>query len=469
MNKFTSTMHFITGVVIVFFSIMIISLEVDSLTLFSFALPISLGIIYFIKKKLQLKPKKYYSVLAAFVVITFIVAAVSVEPIADDSATGKNQDVSLGAGNNQGKEDKPITTEGDKDKETSGDTGSIEKQDTVVEASEAKIHFINTGNSDSILIVQGDKSVLIDGGDNDDEGLVSSYVKNQGIKKLTYIISTHPDADHAGGLDAVINSIGVENLFVSNRSGDTKTYTDFINAAASKGAYSSVPLEGSQYEISKGSYIKFYNSNGGNDSNESSLVTLFVNGNDKFLFMGDAGVETEGEIKSQLPDVDVVKIGHHGSKTSTSQELLNAISPEYAVILVGADNKYKHPSTTTMDKLKAKGVNLHRTDECGNIIFTSTGQGVETSCNAATFTPGDSGSTSGGGASNNPVTPKPTPTPTPTPPPTSVPSTAGKFIITTSGTKYHLSSCRTIKQVKEEVTREAAEAKGYGPCGVCHP
>ncbi|MGL5415365.1 MAG: ComEC/Rec2 family competence protein [Clostridium sp.] len=258
-----------------------------------------------------------------------------------------------------------------------------------IETKDAKIHFINTGNSDSILIVQGEKSVLIDGGDNDDEKVVTKYIKEQGIKKLSYVINTHPDADHCGGLDAVFNDIEVEKLLVGNGSADTKTYKDFIVAAANKGINPSVPLEKSEHKISENSYLKFFNTNGGKDKNESSLVTLFVNGNDKFLFMGDAGEETENEIISDLSDVDLIKIGHHGSKYSTSKALMDKVSPEYAVILTGK-NTYGHPTKEVLDKIKTQGAELHRTDECGDIVIESTGKGIKTSCKEGSFNPGES-------------------------------------------------------------------------------
>ena len=131
-----------------------------------------------------------------------------------------------------------------------------------------------------------------------------------------------------------------------------------------------------------------FNSNGGSDANEQSLVTLYVNGNDKLLFMGDAGEETEHEILNKLEDVDLVKIGHHGSRTSTSTELLNKVNPEFAVITVGKENSYGHPHIETMEKLKSKNLKLHRTDQCGTIVFTSTGNGLKTKCKEANYESG---------------------------------------------------------------------------------
>ncbi|MFR5266141.1 ComEC/Rec2 family competence protein [Clostridium sp.] len=253
--------------------------------------------------------------------------------------------------------------------------------------SKSSIHFIDTGNSDAILIT-GEKNVLIDGADNDDEGSLVSYLNKQGIKTLDYIIATHPDADHIGALDAVIKNIDVKNLLVANGSKDTKTYKDFINAAADKKLSPSIPIDGKKFELGNNSYMMLFNSNGGSDANEQSLVTLYVNGNDKLLFMGDAGEETEHEILNKLEDVDLVKIGHHGSRTSTSTELLNKVNPEFAVITVGKENSYGHPHIETMEKLKSKNLKLHRTDQCGTIVFTSTGNGLKTKCKEANYESG---------------------------------------------------------------------------------
>ncbi len=209
--------------------------------------------------------------------------------------------------------------------------------DEVQQTSDMQVHFVDTGNSDSILIVSAGEAMVIDGGDNDDEKPIVQYIQNQGISKIKYVVSTHAHADHVGGLDAIVKNFNVERVFVSNGDADTKTYQDFIRAAMDKGLQPSVPLEGKKFVLGD-AYFTVMNTNGGGDTNNQSLIVELVNGNDKMLFMGDAEQEVEDEILEQVGDIDLLKLGHHGSRTSSSPEFLAKVKPEYAVILCGKDN-----------------------------------------------------------------------------------------------------------------------------------
>ncbi len=254
--------------------------------------------------------------------------------------------------------------------------------DIVSNVYEAQLHFIDTGNSDAILIRQGGKAALIDGGDNDDEYRVVNYLKDIGVKELEYVIATHPDADHIGGLDAVINSIPVKNVYVSNGDANTKTYSDFVNAMANKKLYPSVPLLGAEFYLGT-SKFKVLSAANLKDPNNNSIVLEYINGNDKILLMGDAGSEIERILN--VDDVDLIKIGHHGSNTSSDINFIKKINPEYAVITVGKDNKYGHPNKETMQTLKSENIEVHRSDECGNILFKSIGNGLITNCDKGSY------------------------------------------------------------------------------------
>jgi len=250
-------------------------------------------------------------------------------------------------------------------------------------SSNSEIHFIDTGNSDAILIIKDNEAALIDGGDNDDENLVSSYIKRQGISKLKYVFATHLHADHIGGLDKVAKDIKIDNLYVSNGDASSKTYKDFINAAANQGLHPSVPLLGSKFDLS-GSTFEVLSVANTNDPNNNSIVLLYTNGNDRVLLMGDAEKEIEKNLK--VENVDLLKVGHHGSNTSSSKSFIDKVNPQYAVILVGKNNKYGHPHKETMDILKQNGIEVHRSDECGDIIFTSTGNGLKVECKDGSYT-----------------------------------------------------------------------------------
>ena len=245
-----------------------------------------------------------------------------------------------------------------------------------------EIHFINTGNSDSILIKDGNKAALIDGGENDDENRVVSYLRSQNVDELKYVIATHPDADHIGGLDAVVNEIKVDNVYVSNGDANTKTYADFITAMANKGLSASVPLLHSKFKLDKSEFEVLSVANQ-NDPNNNSIVLEYRNGKDKMLFMGDAGREIEKTL-------DLIKIGHHGSSNSSDPSFISSINPKYAVITCGENNRYNHPDKETMDTLKDENIKVYRTDECGDIVFISTGNGLKTSSEEGDYKPGES-------------------------------------------------------------------------------
>lgn len=368
-------LRFIIGTIVMFLSLAFVSAGIDSILLCVAAFIIAPISVYFFNKKINLKAKHYFGGLLVLFISTFIFAGVNGTPTDDVSANNKSAIVK-GVEDNEVKKDEIEKVE-------EVNTAIVKDKDI-----EATVHFINTGNSDAILILQDNKSVLIDAGDNDDETLIVNYLNNLKIKKIDYLVNTHPDADHCGGLDAVINNFEIGKLLVGNGSSDSKTYTDVINSAANKGINPSVPLEESKFELASNSYIQFFNTAGGSDSNESSLVTLFVNGEDKFLLAGDAGAETENKILSKMQDVDVLKIGHHGSKNSTTQSFLDKVKPEYAVILTGK-NSYGHPHSEVLSKLESANVEIHRSDECGDIIFKSTGQGVSTECTKGTYLAND--------------------------------------------------------------------------------
>lgn len=277
--------------------------------------------------------------------------------------------------------------------ENATNTVSHQTQAETVTDSKTTIHFIDTGQSDSILIENSGKYALIDAGDRDDDGAVKSYLMNQGVKRLEYFVVTHYHADHFGGADTVVRDFEVGKTFVPNGNADTQVYQDFIHALSNKGLSGSVPLEGSTFSLGNAT-LTFYNTDG-NSSNENnnSLVVLLESGNKRALFTGDAEAEVERTL-TNIGDVDLFKVGHHGSNTSNSQAFINQIKPEYAIVMVGEGNKYGHPHQEVMDRFKQLGVPVYRTDEQGTIIATLTNSGITINKQPGSYTKGSSSSTS---------------------------------------------------------------------------
>ena len=250
--------------------------------------------------------------------------------------------------------------------------GSLFATEGLVAEEGLEIHFISTGNSDAILIKDDGKTMLIDGAENDDEAFLVQYLKNQGVERIDYVILTHPDADHCGGLDAVINQLDIGTGYIGNGTASSKTYRDFVMAATNKGLQPSVPVESNIFTLGKGTF-QFYNTTSQSKLiNDRSLVTLFQYGEHKFLFMGDAGVAVERNLPlEEIGVVDVLKVGHHGSNTATSGTFVTAVSPTYSMICVGVGNKYGHPNQSTLQTLK--NTTIYRTDLEGYIVLYSDG------------------------------------------------------------------------------------------------
>lgn len=303
----------------------------------------------------------------------------------------------------------------------------------------------------------------IDGGENDDENRVVSYLRSQNVDELKYVIATHPDADHIGGLDAVVNEIKVDNVYVSNGDANTKTYADFITAMANKGLSASVPLLHSKFKLDKSEFEVLSVANQ-NDPNNNSIVLEYRNGKDKMLFMGDAGREIENSL--DVSDVDLIKIGHHGSSNSSDPSFISSINPKYAVITCGENNRYNHPDKETMDILKNDNIKVYRTDECGDIVFISTGNGLKTSSEEGDYKPGESDNANSSLFNN------------------STPSNNSAYIEssndlskdkdeivywTPNGKSYHTTkSCRALKRSKIIESGSIEESGKNDPCDFCN-
>lgn len=244
-----------------------------------------------------------------------------------------------------------------------------------------QVFFLDVGQGDSTLIrTPKGQHVLIDGGDNHKGDDVVAYLKQLGVKSLDAIITTHPDADHIGGLDTVIDAIPTKSVYAPRVSHTTNTYKDFLLAVKNRGlkiktakAGLSLPLDGVTAEFV--APVADY----GKDLNAWSAVLKVKYKDTSFLFTGDAEERSEVDMLKQPEKLrsDVLKVGHHGSDTSTSQEFLNAVNPTYAVISAGKDNKYGHPKSAIINRLKKSKVTVYRTDTQGTITAVSDGTKIK--------------------------------------------------------------------------------------------
>lgn len=242
---------------------------------------------------------------------------------------------------------------------------------------ELSVYFIDVGQADSILVTNKAEAMLIDAGNNEDGQDVVNFIKEKGITKLNYVIGTHPHEDHIGGLDDVINSdIEVENVFMPKIQTNTRTFENVLDAVENKNLSITAPIKGDTFKIGDANCQVMTDSIlDKNNLNLSSIVIRLEYGNNSFLFMGDS--EEENEKTITWPKTDVLKVGHHGSNTSSSESFLNQVKPTYAVIMVGKNNSYGLPKETILERLKNVSSQIYRTDEMGTIEITSNGNNIE--------------------------------------------------------------------------------------------
>ena len=237
------------------------------------------------------------------------------------------------------------------------------------------VYFIDVGQADSILITNQQEAMLIDAGNNADGRQVVEFIKNKGIKKLDYVVGTHPHEDHIGGLDDVINEFEIENILLPDITTNTKTFEDVIDAIENKDLQITVPNICDKFELGESDFEIKSTIIDKNNLNLASLVIRMEFGNTSFLFMGDAEIENEKSCKWE--QATVLKVGHHGSNTSSSTSFLKQVNPQISVIMVGVENDYGHPKKEIINRLEKINTQIYRTDEDGTIWITSDGNRCE--------------------------------------------------------------------------------------------
>ncbi|HCW54094.1 MAG TPA: MBL fold metallo-hydrolase [Clostridium sp.] len=330
-----------------------------------------------------------------------------------------------------------------------------------------KVHFIDVGQADCILLQQGNENMLIDAGNNDDEQTIKNYLQSLGVNEFKYVIGTHPHEDHIGSMDYIMNSFKVGKIYFPKATATTKTFENLVNAVKNKGMQFAEPTPGETFKLGQAKCtILAPNNSGYEDLNNYSIVVKVEFGNNSLLLAGDAEDISEKEMmdKGFNLKADVLKVGHHGSNSSTTREFLNAVNPKYAVISVGKGNDYGHPATDTIQKLHAKGINIYRTDESGTIVATSDGTNITFNTNPSTTTVGGtapannknsiSNSTSSTVNNNSGVQ-------------ASQDKTTTVWVSKNNGKVYHFDkSCSGMKN-PVQMTLEEAQSKGLRACKKC--
>lgn len=316
---------------------------------------------------------------------------------------------------------------------------------------ELTVHFIDVGQADCILVLGNGQAMLIDAGNNDDSPLVIEYLKSLGIETLDVVIGTHPHEDHIGGLDDVIDAFEIGKIYLSYREHTTKTYLDVLDAIQRKNMKYSVPKAGDEFLICGGQAQVVGPVQEYEDINNASIVLRLVYGEVSFLFTGDMEAQAENDVLDRGYPVasDVLKVGHHGSSTSSSYVFLREVSPQYAVIMCETDNSYGHPHEEVMERLRDMRVQVWRTDLEGTIVLSTDGKTLTASAGEAARPQTSPNSASSSEQSQEQV-----------------------YIGNKNSKVFHQTTCNSLPAEKNQIefeSREAATAQGFTPCGGCKP
>lgn len=242
-----------------------------------------------------------------------------------------------------------------------------------------KVHFIDVGQGDAILIQSDASHMLIDAGEKHNSDTLISYLKDNGVTKLDYIIGTHPHSDHIGGLANVIDNFQIGKIIMPDAISTTKTFEDLLDTIGNNNLKITKPVIGSEFIIGSASFVIIApNESDYKNMNNYSVGIKLVNGDNSFVFTGDAEIQSENEMLQNGIDLegDVFKLAHHGSSTSNSDDFLNAVNPIICVVSAKKDNSYGHPHVEIMKAMMDRSIRLFRTDEQGTIVLESDGKTI---------------------------------------------------------------------------------------------
>lgn len=319
------------------------------------------------------------------------------------------------------------------------------------------VSYIDIGQGDSILLQCNNESMLIDAGENDKGEGVVDYLTSHSVTKLKYAVGTHPHSDHIGGMDTVLKKVQTDTLICPQVTYETKTWEDVLSEAEDNNTKVEYAKSGDKYTLGDATFtiLSPKENNIYKDCNNYSVVIKAEYGKNSFLFTGDAEELVEDEILSDnfKLKADVLKVGHHGSTTSTSDKFLNKVSPKYAVISCGNNNKYGHPHKETLEKLEKRNITTYRTDLEGTIVAQSDGTKI-------TFSSDKNNNTE---IKTEAYTKKTTET-----------KSDSLYIGNKNSKKFHKSDCQSVYTMSDKNkvyfnNRKDALVDGFSPCNNCNP
>ena len=254
-------------------------------------------------------------------------------------------------------------------------------KNTQIDSNKMLVHYIDVGQGDSILIQVNNKNLLIDAGPNSDKKKLLNYLSALNLETLDYVIATHPHEDHIGNMDNVINDYNVLAFYSPKVQSTTKTFEKMVESLKSKNLKINVIKKGTDsIDLGENTKVTVFSPNKDSyeDLNNYSPVMKIEYGKTSFLFTGDAQKDVEKEILATNEDIsaDVLKVGHHGSSTSTTNDFLKKVNPSLGVISVGQDNSYNHPNDDTIKRLNENKVTVYRTDKDGTVVLSSDGSKI---------------------------------------------------------------------------------------------
>lgn len=331
-----------------------------------------------------------------------------------------------------------------------------------------EIWFLDVGQGDAACVLCDGEAMLIDGGDRGSSRMMYSFLESHGITHLKAIVATHADADHVGGLAGALEYAPAEQVYCTQTEGNTKAFENFNKQLHKREASITIPSPGDGFMLGNASVTILYPEAGALLSDNTSLVVRIRYGDTSFLFMGDCEIDDEDALLASGAELksDVLKVAHHGSVNSTGQRLLECVSPAFAVISVGKNNGYGHPSEPVLHALKERGTVLFRTDLNGTIHLRSDGSHIvfDAEKNEGADPYAAEGTIS-----------RALPTEEPDPTPTEEPEAVITYVANKNTMKFHYPYCSSVPTIHEDNrwdftgTREELIEMGYVPCKKCNP